>query len=92
VDGGDMLSDNVFWLSLIGLGVAIIGTLFLYLGTPIDIGIHKPPAGMKVRITDEDRIGAENVIRRREQFSKFGFILLIIGFVAQLISVLLQAP
>ncbi|QGQ98401.1 hypothetical protein EHS13_27690 [Paenibacillus psychroresistens] len=86
------MSNDVFWLSLIGLAIAILGSLFLYLGTPMDIGIHKPASGMIVRITNEDRMAADNVIRRREQLSKLGFIFLLIGFVAQLVSVLLQAP
>jgi hypothetical protein len=85
--GGAVMSISVWWLSIIGLLVAIIGSGLLYLGTPHDTGgIHLFSFG------DDQAPQKEKMIKLRRNFSRLGFIMLLIGFILQLITVLMQMP
>jgi hypothetical protein len=85
------LNPCIFWLSIIGLVIPITGSIYLYYGTPIDIGFNKPSSELRVSWANEqEKIDSENGIKKRERYSKRGFKLLIAGFGAQLAALILQ--
>jgi uncharacterized membrane protein len=86
------LSPMVFWLSIIGLLISIIGSVILYKGTPVDNGKVKSLAGLIVWEEEPDIAKKEKGIKIRQNLSQIGFILLIAGFAIQFIAVILQAP
>jgi hypothetical protein len=87
----NILIPCIFWLSIIGLVIPITGSIYLYYGTPIDIGFNKPVSELKVHWANEqEKIDSENGIKKREHYSKIGFKCLIAGFGVQLAALILQ--
>lgn len=83
---------DAWYLNIIGLGLSICGTLFLFFGAPEYLSALDIWGSLR-SIQSIDPVGdSQRKIEHAKYLSRVGLSLIMAGFVAQGISTLLQYP
>lgn len=80
-----MTAVGFWYVGLFGLFVSTVGSVLLFFGTPADRLPYGRTPGNKFK-------EEENAIKHRALFSRFGFGLLMVGFILQFIAMTGQYP
>ena len=79
-----------YWSTVGGYVLAAVGSLLLFLGTPHDVGMGRIPRVPGAQATEFFQ-SQDRSIRRRQNQTRIGFALLLIGMVLQLVGFLIGA-